>query len=358
MANIEISGLQKKYGGIEVFCDLNLSVADKEFIVLVGPSGCGKSTLLRMIAGLEEVTDGSIFFGERDVTDLAPKNRDVAMVFQNYSLYPHMTVAKNLAFGLKMRGETKAEIDDRVQWAADMLGLSDYLNRHPRQLSGGQRQRVAMGRAIVRTPQVFLLDEPLSNLDALLRVDMRAEVKALHNRLKTTFVYVTHDQVEAMTMADRMVVMHDGRIEQIGTPLEVYERPANTFVAGFIGSPSMNMVRASPTKENSRPILRSEDGASFAPSNNSKMPSVDVIVGFRPQDLKVVEANSLGAFEGQVEVVEHTGIETFVYIRVASRKFCMSVDKETWSALGSSVWVRPDPANTHYFDAATTKRIG
>ena len=358
MANIEISDLRKNYGGIEVFRNLNLSVPDKEFIVLVGPSGCGKSTLLRMIAGLEEVTDGSIRFGERDVTDLAPKHRDIAMVFQNYALYPHMTVAKNMAFGLKMRGESQSEIDKRVRWAGKMLGLTDYLDRHPKQLSGGQRQRVAMGRAIVRTPKVFLFDEPLSNLDALLRVDMRAEVKSLHGRLQTTFVYVTHDQVEAMTMADRMVVMNNGRIEQVGTPLEVYEKPANMFVAGFIGSPAMSMIRTRPSSVNDRLVLKAESGMSFAPPSKISTVKGDVIVGVRPQDFKVVDVGSDHAIEAAVDLVEQTGVETFVYFQAGGQRLCMSIDKSEWNRLGATVWVSADPANTHHFDAKTKARIG
>src|SRR5947208_8298243 len=243
MASVTIRDVKKAFGTTQVIHGVNISIADGEFVVLVGPSGCGKSTLLRMIAGLENITGGEIRIGERVVNNVPPKERDIAMVFQNYALYPHMTVAANMGFSLKLRGADKSEIDTRVHRAAEILGLMPLLERFPRQLSGGQRQRVAMGRAIVRDPQVFLFDEPLSNLDAKLRVAMRTEIKELHQRLKTTTVYVTHDQIEAMTMADKIVVMHDGVVEQIGAPLELYDRPDNWFVAGFVGSPAMNTLK-------------------------------------------------------------------------------------------------------------------
>src|SRR6201994_1572712 len=245
MASVDVVNARKAYGGVEVIHGVSLSIADGEFVTLVGPSGCGKSTLLRMIAGLESITDGKIKIGPRVVNNLPPRDRDIAMVFQNYALYPHKTVEQNMSFGLKLRNTPKDDIQTRVKRAADILHVAPYLSRYPRQLSGGQRQRVAMGRAIVRDPQVFLFDDPLSNLDAQLRVQMRAEIKELHQRLKTTTIYVTHDQIEAMTMADRIVVLHDGIIEQIGAPLELYDRPQNLFVAGFIGSPSMNFLRGS-----------------------------------------------------------------------------------------------------------------
>src|SRR5438477_8116905 len=255
MASVAIRDVHKAFGATRVIQGINVDIRDGEFVVLVGPSGCGKSTLLRMIAELENITSGEISIGNRVVNNLPPKERDIAMVFQNYALYPHMTVAANMGFSMRLRGAPKSEIDARVKRAAEILGLTPYLERFPRQLSGGQRQRVAMGRAIVRDPQVFLFDEPLSNLDAKLRVQMRTEIKALHQRLRTTSVYVTHDQVEAMTMADRIVVMHDGRVEQIGTPLELYDAPTNLFVAGFIGSPAMNFIDA---------VLRRENGALWA----------------------------------------------------------------------------------------------
>src|ERR671925_678041 len=258
MASVTIREVQKAFGTTQVIHGIDITIDDGEFVVLVGPSGCGKSTLLRMIAGLENITAGEIRIGERIVNDLPPKARDIAMVFQNYALYPHMTVAANMCFSLKLRGAPKVEIDTRVRRAAEILGLVPLLERFPRQLSGGQRQRVAMGRAIVRDPQVFLFDEPLSNLDAKLRVAMRAEIKELHQRLKTTTIYVTHDQIEAMTMADRIVVMHDGLVEQIGAPLELYDRPQNLFVAGFIGSPAMNLIKGT---------IRANGAASFSGPN-------------------------------------------------------------------------------------------
>ncbi len=357
MAAIDIVQVCKSYGAEEVIHDLSLEIPDREFVVLVGPSGCGKSTLLRMMAGLEEVTEGFVHFDGKDVTDVAPKNRDVAMVFQNYALYPHMTVSQNMAFGLKARSMEKAEIDRRVVWAAELLGLTDFLARYPKQLSGGQRQRVAMGRAIVRTPRVFLFDEPLSNLDALLRVEMRTEVKALHRRLDTTFVYVTHDQVEAMTMADRMVVMREGRIEQVGTPLEVYETPTNTFVAGFIGSPSMNMVAGALRANGAGSVVATEDGIVFSGPPDTGKPSDRVIVGFRPRDLKIVDPSVPNALSARVEFIEHTGVETFIFVRVGEARLCASVEKGEWQGLDEGVWVRPDPASTHYFDEATKERL-
>src|SRR5687767_13603638 len=262
MAAVEIRDVRKAFGNVKVIHGVDIEIGDGEFVILVGPSGCGKSTLLRMIAGLESITSGEIRIGDRVVNDLPPKDRDIAMVFQNYALYPHMNVRDNMAFALKLRKASTAEIEARVRPAAEILGLTPYLHRYPRELSGGQRQRVAMGRAIVRDPQVFLFDEPLSNLDAKLRVAMRAEIKELHQRLGTTTVYVTHDQIEAMTMADKIVVLHDGRIEQIGAPLDLYDRPANLFVAGFIGSPAMNFLRGT-VALNGTAVFRSEDGVSM-----------------------------------------------------------------------------------------------
>ena len=262
MASINVIAVRKSYGAHEVIHSVSLDIADGDFVILVGPSGCGKSTLLRMIAGLESITSGTIKIGNRVVNGLAPKDRDIAMVFQNYALYPHKTVAENMGFALKLRGAPKAEIESRVRRAAEILDVVPLLGRYPRQLSGGQRQRVAMGRAIVRDPQVFLFDEPLSNLDAKLRVQMRAEIKELHQRLKTTTVYVTHDQIEAMTMADRIVVLRDGVVEQIGAPLDLYDRPANLFVAGFIGSPSMNLLKGT-IRLTARRLLSSTGASAF-----------------------------------------------------------------------------------------------
>src|SRR5579859_3675247 len=263
MASVGIRGVKKQFGSVQIIHGVDIDIEDGEFVVLVGPSGCGKSTLLRMIAGLEQISGGEISIGGTTVNNLPPKERDIAMVFQNYALYPHMTVYDNMAFSMKLRNAAKSEIDARVEQAGDILGLKPYLDRYPRQLSGGQRQRVAMGRAIVRDPQVFLFDEPLSNLDAKLRVAMRTEIKELHQRLKTTIVYVTHDQIEAMTMADKIVVMHEGIVEQIGSPLELYDRPDNQFVASFIGSPAMNFLKGR---------IRVNGGASFEGPNGVKLP--------------------------------------------------------------------------------------
>src|SRR3981081_112059 len=282
MASVAIRGVNKAFGPIQVIHDVNVDIGDGEFVVLVGPSGCGKSTLLRMISGLEEIGSGEIRISDRVVNHLPPKERDTAMVFQNYALYPHMTVADNMAFSLKLRGASADEINKGVNRAAEILALTPLLDRYPRQLSGGQRQRVAMGRAIVRDPQVFLFDEPLSNLDAKLRVAMRTEIKELHQRLKTTTVYVTHDQIEAMTMADKIVVMHDGIVEQIGTPLELYDRPDNQFVAGFIGSPAMNFLKGT-VKSNGSAGFQGPNGVSLplksAPANSEGRPAV---YGVRP----------------------------------------------------------------------------
>ncbi|MFM8988902.1 MAG: ABC transporter ATP-binding protein, partial [Alphaproteobacteria bacterium] len=285
MARVVVRDVEKAYGTTKVIHGINVEIADGEFVVLVGPSGCGKSTLLRMIAGLEEISGGTISIGEREVNRLPPKDRDVAMVFQNYALYPHMTVHDNMAFSLKLRKADKSVIAERVGKAAEILNLTPYLQRYPRQLSGGQRQRVAMGRAIVRDPQVFLFDEPLSNLDAKLRVQMRIEIKALHQRLKTTTIYVTHDQIEAMTMADRIVVMHDGIVEQVGSPLELYDNPANTFVAGFIGSPAMNFFQGT-LRRNGGIWVEAEDGTKLpAPGNVGGSDGQKVVYGVRPEHL-------------------------------------------------------------------------
>ena len=285
MASVDVVNVRKAYGGVEVIHGVSISIADGEFVTLVGPSGCGKSTLLRMIAGLESIGDGKIRIGKRVVNNLAPKDRDIAMVFQNYALYPHKTVAENMSFGLKLRRTPKAEIEARVRRAAEILHVTPYLSRYPRQLSGGQRQRVAMGRAIVRDPQVFLFDEPLSNLDAKLRVQMRAEIKELHQRLKTTTIYVTHDQIEAMTMADRIVVMRDGVVEQVGAPLDLYDRPATLFVAGFIGSPAMNLLKGS-IHVNGKPSFLTETGVELplksVPGEADGRPC---IYGIRPEHL-------------------------------------------------------------------------
>src|SRR5215468_3304302 len=288
MASVAIRGVRKAFGSVYVIHDVSVDIADGEFVVLVGPSGCGKSTLLRMIAGLEHISGGEIFISDRVVNNLPPKERDTAMVFQNYALYPHMTVAANMGFSMRLRGAGAAETAARVNKAADILGLTPYLDRYPRQLSGGQRQRVAMGRAIVRDPQVFLFDEPLSNLDAKLRVQMRTEIKALHQRLKTTTVYVTHDQIEAMTMADRVVVMHDGRVEQIGAPLDLYDRPDNLFVAGFIGSPAMNFFPGT-VRRNGVTEFRCADGLKLPLAAADAGDGKATVYGVRPEHFSLAD---------------------------------------------------------------------
>jgi multiple sugar transport system ATP-binding protein len=326
MASVTLSGVRKSFGSTEVLHGVDVGVEDGEFCVLVGPSGCGKSTLLRMIAGLEEISAGRIAIGERVVNGVAPKERDIAMVFQNYALYPHMTVYDNMAFSLKLAGESREETRVRVEEAALILGLMEYLRRYPRQLSGGQRQRVAMGRAIVRKPQVFLFDEPLSNLDAKLRVSMRTEIKALHQRLKTTSVYVTHDQIEAMTMADRIVVMNAGRVEQAGSPLELYDDPSNLFVAGFIGSPAMNFV---PERRNGR----------------------DVLLGVRPEHLDIAG----DGLRAEVIVVEPTGADTQIFCKVDGVEVTAVVRERHAFHPGEVLHLKP--RQTYVFDPASGRRL-
>ena len=352
MASVEIVDVRKSYGDQAVIHGVSIPIANGEFVALVGPSGCGKSTLLRMIAGLEEITGGDIKIGDKVVNGLPPKDRDIAMVFQNYALYPHKTVAENMGFALKLRKTPKAEIDQRVKRAAEILDLMPYLNRYPRQLSGGQRQRVAMGRAIVRAPQVFLFDEPLSNLDAKLRVQMRAEIKELHQRLKTTTVYVTHDQVEAMTMADRIVVLHDGIVEQIGTPLELYDRPNNLFVAGFIGSPSMNMFKGT-IRAGAAPHFEAADGTKLplasAPAGSDGLAA---IYGIRPEHLTLG-----GDLKPQVTVIEPTGSETQVIAKLAGEKIIGVFRERVNVKPGETVAMSPDLSLVHLFDAKTGNRI-
>src|SRR5438094_687929 len=317
MSSVQIRDVRKSFGSFEVLHGVSIPIDDGEFVVLVGPSGCGKSTLLRMLAGLENITSGTISIGDRVVNNVQPKERDIAMVFQNYALYPHMTVADNMGFSLKLRGANANEIKKGVKRAAEILALTPLLDRYPRQLSGGQRQRVAMGRAIVRDPQVFLFDEPLSNLDAKLRVQMRTEIKELHERLKTTTVYVTHDQIEAMTMADRIVILRDGIIEQIGSPLEVYDWPANLFVAEFIGSPAMNILRGEVIANDVSRGVRIADGAVVVPlpARAQAEPGRKVIYGIRPEHL-TINANG-GGVAAKVNVTEPTGPEIHVYADLA-----------------------------------------
>jgi len=352
MASVDVVNARKAYGGVEVIHGVSLSIADGEFVTLVGPSGCGKSTLLRMIAGLESITDGKVKIGPRVVNNLPPRDRDIAMVFQNYALYPHKTVEQNMSFGLKLRNTPKEEIQARVKRAADILHVAPYLSRYPRQLSGGQRQRVAMGRAIVRDPQVFLFDEPLSNLDAQLRVQMRAEIKELHQRLKTTTIYVTHDQIEAMTMADRIVVMRDGVVEQLGAPLDLYDRPTTLFVAGFIGSPSMNLLKGSVAVKG-KPVFVTEGGVELplksAPPNSDGRPC---IYGIRPEHLAIG-----GDFKAEVSVVEPTGSETQVFAKVGGHPI-VTVFRERISAQpGETMLLSPNLDAVHLFDAESGKRL-
>ena len=353
MASVAIRDVRKAFGATEVIHGVSVLIGDGEFVVLVGPSGCGKSTLLRMIAGLENITAGEIRIGERVVNNLPPKERDVAMVFQNYALYPHMTVAANMGFSLKLRGAPKTEIDTRVERAAGILGLTPLLQRYPRQLSGGQRQRVAMGRAIVRDPPVFLFDEPLSNLDAKLRVQMRTEIKELHQRLKTTTVYVTHDQIEAMTMADKIVVMHDGLVEQIGAPLELYDRPDNLFVAGFIGSPAMNFLKGT-IRHNGQAGFDGPGGARLpltaAPAGADGRPA---IYGVRPEHFAIADDGA----ETEIQVVEPTGSEIQVVARLGGEDVIAVFRERHQFKPGDRIRLKPDPRFVHLFDEPTGKRL-
>ncbi|HWW49863.1 MAG TPA: sn-glycerol-3-phosphate ABC transporter ATP-binding protein UgpC [Xanthobacteraceae bacterium] len=353
MASVQIHDVRKSFGGFEVLHGVSIAIEDGAFVVLVGPSGCGKSTLLRMLAGLENITSGTIAIGDRIVNNVQPKERDIAMVFQNYALYPHMTVAQNMGFSLKLRGASPDDISTRVNRAAEILDLKHLLDRFPRQLSGGQRQRVAMGRAIVRDPQVFLFDEPLSNLDAKLRVAMRAEIKELHQRLRTTTVYVTHDQIEAMTMADKIVVMNQGVVEQIGTPLELYDLPANRFVAGFIGSPAMNFLEGT-LKANGQPFVETENGSRLplanAPDASDGRP---IVYGVRPEHLELGE----GGIEAVVAVVEPTGSETQVIARVGTQDIIAVFRDRHHIAAGDRIQLRPRATAAHLFDKETGARI-
>ncbi len=347
MAEVTLSAVRKSFGSTEVVHGVDVSIADGEFCVLVGPSGCGKSTLLRMVAGLEEISGGEVRIGERVVNHVAPKERDIAMVFQNYALYPHMTVYDNMAFSLKLAHVPGEELRRRVDEAAQILGLTDYFKRYPRQLSGGQRQRVAMGRAIVRKPQVFLFDEPLSNLDAKLRVSMRTEIKALHQRLRTTSIYVTHDQIEAMTMADKIVVMNAGKVEQIGSPLDLYDNPANLFVAGFIGSPAMNFL---PGRVNGAGI---SVGAGIDLPNPAKNLAAgrEVVIGVRPEHLSV-DAQGVPV---EVVVVEPTGADTQIYCKLAGVDVSAVVRERHEFHPGEAVRLKPQL--TYLFDPASGARL-
>jgi multiple sugar transport system ATP-binding protein len=363
MGQVVLKGINKFYDSVHAVVDVNLQIRDKEFVVFVGPSGCGKTTTLRMIAGLEAISSGDISIDGNVVNELAPMDRDIAMVFQNYALYPHMSVYDNMAFGLKMRKFAKAEIDKRVREAADILGIGDYLKRKPRQLSGGQRQRVALGRAIVRHPRVFLFDEPLSNLDAKLRVQMRVELKKLHLRLGTTAIYVTHDQVEAMTLGDRVVVMKDGLVQQVGEPLELYNQPANKFVAGFIGSPAMNFVNVTVTESNGS-LLAENSGLSI------KLPDEtaqrlrgrvhrEVTLGVRPEDLTVASAadRDMPCFDAVIEVVEQLGSEILLDMKVGDGVMVASVEPTVRVKVRDTLRLAMRPSRLHVFDAKTEAAI-
>ena len=356
MAEVTLRSVRKVYpNGHVAIDDASFGIRDGELLVLVGPSGCGKSTLLRLIAGLEEATSGSILIGERDVTRLEPRDRDIAMVFQSYALYPHMTVERNLGFGLELRGHEAADIAQRVKHAAQTLELTQFMDRLPRQLSGGQRQRVALGRALVRHPQVFLLDEPLSNLDAKLRASTRAEIARLHRSLGTTMIYVTHDQVEAMTLGQRIVVMDRGVIQQIDEPMHIYERPVNLFVAGFLGNPAMNLLRGR---------LRQADGlvlegvdAKLRVAKLSAQAGQEIVAGIRPEDVHVVEAAADDSLEATVELVESIGSEAFIHATRGSWKLIARASPYNLPSIGARIKLRPAPDRIHYFDAQTGRRL-
>jgi multiple sugar transport system ATP-binding protein len=355
MAQVSIRSVKKRFGDVQVLHGVDVHIADGSFTVLVGPSGCGKSTLLRMIAGLEQISGGEIYIGDKLVNDVPPKERDIAMVFQNYALYPHMTVRDNMAFSLMLAKADKATIDSKVGRAAEILGLTQLLGRYPRQLSGGQRQRVAMGRAIVRDPQVFLYDEPLSNLDAKLRVAMRSELKELHQRLQTTSIYVTHDQIEAMTMGDQIVVMRDGRIEQNGSPLELYDRPANTFVAGFIGSPSMNFLPGTLRRAGGAARVELADGTHLdAPAGAAGADGQPVIYGTRPEHLELSAGRGIPS---EVVTVEPTGADTFISCRYKGTDMSAVFRERHSFAPGTTIHLQPDLQRAHLFDAASGQRL-
>ncbi|RYH07562.1 ABC transporter ATP-binding protein [Tropicimonas sp. IMCC6043] len=356
MASVTIRNVEKVFGSTKVIHGVDIEVAEHEFVVLVGPSGCGKSTLLRMIAGLETVSKGEVIIGDRVVNKVPPRDRDIAMVFQNYALYPHMSIFDNMGFSLKLRKQPKPEIEKRVLEAADILNLRPYLERSPSQLSGGQRQRVAMGRALVRDAQVFLFDEPLSNLDAKLRVTMRTEIKALHQRLKTTSVYVTHDQIEAMTMADRIVVMHDGRVEQIGAPLDLYDRPGNLFVADFLGSPSMNFIDGTVRRADGAATLVTSDGTELplfeAPSVADGQP---VVLGLRPEHLSLSDTGQ--GVPASVKVVEPTGANVEVFFELAGQDICAVFNERYPLSPGDQAALSWSPDKIHLFDRESGNRV-
>jgi len=370
MAGLSLKGIYKKYaGGVTAVSDFNLEIEDKEFIILVGPSGCGKSTTLRMIAGLEEISEGELYIDDKLVNDIAPKDRDIAMVFQNYALYPHMTVFDNMAFGLKLRKTPKDEIKRRVDEAARILDIAHLLDRKPKALSGGQRQRVALGRAIVREPKVFLLDEPLSNLDAKLRAQMRTELAKLHIRLGTTFIYVTHDQTEAMTMGTRIVVMKDGFIQQVDSPTNLYNKPANVFVAGFIGSPQMNFIDVTLTEADGKVKVvfdGAEDHEIVIPEGKvtdelKAYIGKSMIMGVRPEDLKdeemFISAATTGVFDCDVDVTELMGAETFLYLTCAGKNLIARVSPRSTAKAGDKIKIAVDVNKIHLFDKETERVV-
>ncbi|MGH2454572.1 MAG: ABC transporter ATP-binding protein [bacterium] len=363
MAKVQLENLSKIFGTVKAVNDVTLEIPDQKFTVLVGPSGCGKTTCLRLVAGLEEATSGSIYIGERRVNDVPPKDRDIAMVFQNYALYPHMSVYDNMAFGLKLRKFPREEIAQRVREAAEILGIQELLHRKPKALSGGQRQRVAVGRAIVRKPQVFLFDEPLSNLDAKLRVQMRVELKRLHDRLETTAIYVTHDQVEAMTLGDRVVVMKDGWIQQVGEPLELYGKPANRFVAGFIGSPAMNFTEVRIAETGG--VLRAENSGinvAIPPARAERLrpyKGQSVTLGIRPEDLRIAPGADLKdhSFDAVVEVVEPLGSEILLDVKVGPSMMVARVEPTVRVKVHEPIRLALDPERLHFFDARTEQAV-
>jgi len=355
LAAVAIRSVHKRFGSTHVIRGVDIDIAEAEFCVLVGPSGCGKSTLLRMIAGLEEISAGEIAIGGIVVNRVPPKQRDIAMVFQNYALYPHMTVRNNMSFALMLAKRSRSEVDARVNQAADILGLTELLERYPRQLSGGQRQRVAMGRAIVRDPQVFLFDEPLSNLDAKLRVQMRTEIRELHQRLRTTSIYVTHDQIEAMTMADKIVVLRDGRVEQIGDPLALYDRPNNTFVAGFIGSPAMNLLPGTARVNGGAGCVELAGGVALPlPAGARASDGQPVVYGIRPEHCLLGAASGLPV---EVVVVEPTGADTQLFCRFDEHEVTSLLRDRVSCRAGDRISLQPDRERAHLFDSVSGARL-
>ncbi|PRC92561.1 ABC transporter ATP-binding protein [Solimicrobium silvestre] len=357
MAAVQLKQIYKKYDDTQVLHGIDLDIADGEFVVLVGPSGCGKSTLMRMVAGLESISDGDFYIDGKRANDLPPQQRNIAMVFQSYALYPHLTVYENIAFGPRLRKEPESSFGPRIKAAAAMLNLSPYLQRLPKALSGGQRQRVAMGRAVVREPALFLFDEPLSNLDAKLRVQMRAEIKALHQRLKNTVIYVTHDQIEAITMGDRIVVMNAGKIEQVGKPLDIYDRPANLFVAGFIGSPSMNFIAGTVQIDANQPSLITANDIKI------KLPQLDlkagqkITIGIRPEHIRIERTNNSSNIKLRLDIIEPTGSETYLYGKIDHAPCCIALRERLNFAADDEIQANLPIEHLHVFDTETTCRI-